>query len=101
MPWSAIATTHPRFMASVRPKQEGIAMTPYRNLNGDSNVVSYETTEDSIRLVFRSGTYRNYLYNHFRPGKAIVDRMKALAVQGHGLNSYITTIVRKGYARKW
>ena len=76
-------------------------MTPYRNLNGDSNVVSYETTEDSIHLVFRSGTNRNYLYDHSRPGKSMVDRMKALAAQGHGLNSYIGTTVRQSYAKKW
>lgn len=76
-------------------------MTPYRNLNGDSNVVSYEITEDSIHVVFRSGTYRNYRYDHSRPGKGMVDRMKALAAQGRGLNSYITTTVRKSYARKW
>lgn len=76
-------------------------MIPYRNLNGDSNVVSYETTDDSIHVVFRSGAFRNYLYDHSRPGKIMVDRMKALAAQGHGLNSYITTTVRKSYARKW
>ena len=76
-------------------------MTPYRNLNGDSSVVSYETTEDSIHVAFRSGTYRNYLYDHSRPGKIIVDCMKALAAQGHGLKPYITTTVRKSYARKW
>ena len=76
-------------------------MTPYRNLSGDSNVLSYEETETSIHIVFRSGTHRNYLYDHSRPGKAMVDRMKALAAQGHGLNSYITTTVRKSYVRKW
>lgn len=76
-------------------------MTPYRNLNGDSNVLSYETTENSIHVVFRSGTDRNYLYDHSRPGKAMVDHMKALADQGHGLNSYISTTVRKSYSRKW
>ncbi len=84
-----------------KPAMEGITLTTYRNLNGDSNVVSYETTEDSIYVVFRSGTYRNYLYNHARPGKLMVDRMKALASQGYGLNSYISTTVRKSYARKW
>ena len=76
-------------------------MTPYRNLNGDSNVVSYETTEDSIHVVFASGTNRNYLYNHSRPGRQMVDHMKALAAQGYGLNSYISTTVRQSYARKW
>ena len=76
-------------------------MTPYRNLNGNSNVVSYETTENSIHVVFQSGAQRNYLYDHSRPGKAVVDRMKALATQGHGLNSYISTTVKASFARKW
>ena len=76
-------------------------MTQYRNLSGGSNVVSYETTEDSIHVVFRSGTHRNYLYNHSRPGKQMVDQMKALAAQGFGLNSYISTTVRQSYAKKW
>ncbi len=57
-------------------------MTPYRNLNGNSGVASYEVTEDSIYVVFKAGTYRNYLYTADRPGKAVVERMKALAVQG-------------------
>ncbi|MNF94484.1 hypothetical protein D3C84_771960 [compost metagenome] len=76
-------------------------MTPYRNLNGNSSVVSYEATSDSIHVVFSSGTHRNYLYNHVRPGKAVVDRMKALAAQGHGLNSYISITVGSNFARKW
>lgn len=76
-------------------------MTPYLNLHGNSNVASYEITEDSIHVVFKSGANRNYLYNYSRPGKPMVDRMKALAVQGHGLNSYISTVVRKSYDRRW
>jgi len=76
-------------------------MTPYKNLSGKSNVVSYEMGEDSIHVVFKSGTHCNYLYDHVKPGRAIVDRMKDLAVQGHGLNSYITTTVRKGFMKKW
>jgi hypothetical protein len=69
-------------------------MTPYRNLNGNSNVASYETTEDSIHVVFRSGRYRNYLYNSVSPGKIVIERMKALARQGCGLNSYISSVVK-------
>lgn len=76
-------------------------MTPYSNLNGNSNVLSYEITDDSIQVVFKSGTHRHYLYNHIRPGQLVVDRMKALAIQGHGLNSYISTIVKGNFARKW
>lgn len=76
-------------------------MKPYLNLNGNSNIVSYDTTDDSIHVVFKSGTHRNYLYNNARPGKAIVDKMKALAAQGHGLNSYISTTVKTSFAKKW
>lgn len=76
-------------------------MTPYRNLNGNSNVVTYEATEDSIHVVFKGGRYRNYLYNSVRPGQVVVERMKALAAQGRGLNSYIFSVVKDRYARKW
>lgn len=76
-------------------------MTPYRNLSGSSNVVSFEIAEDSIHVVFKSGTHRNYLYNHVRPGKTMVDRMKTLAAQGNGLNSYISTTVKSNFEKKW
>jgi len=76
-------------------------MTPYLNLNGNSGVASYEIAEDSIHVVFKSGADRNYLYNQSIPGKSMVDRMKALALQGHGLNTYISTVVKSGYAKKW
>ncbi|WP_090941498.1 hypothetical protein [Azotobacter beijerinckii] len=76
-------------------------MTPYKNTNGDSNVEAYEIGVDSITVRFMSGTHRNYLYNSARPGTAIVEKMKALAIQGHGLNSYISTTVRSNFARKW
>jgi len=75
-------------------------MTPYRNLNGDSNISSYEAAEDSILVVFKSGTHRNYLYNSVRPGTAIVEKMIELASQGRGLNSYISSVVKMRYARK-
>ena len=76
-------------------------MTPYRNLKGDSNVVACEANEDSIHLIFKNGTCRNYLYNFVRPGSAVVERMKALAVQGRGLNSYISSAVKDNYTRIW
>ena len=76
-------------------------MIPYRNLNGDSGVVSYDVVEDSIHVVFKSGACRNYLYNSVRPGSAVVETMKALAAQGYGLNSYISSVVKNNYARKW
>ena len=76
-------------------------MTPYRHLNGDSNVVAYEATEDSIHVIFKNGTCRNYLYNAVCQGRAVVEQMKAIAVQGRGLNSYISSVVKGNYTRKW
>lgn len=76
-------------------------MTPYRNLSGNSSVVAYEANEDSIRVLFKSGTCQNYLYNSVRPGKSVVDRMKGLAAQGCGLGSFISSVVKDNYARKW
>jgi len=76
-------------------------MTPYKNASGTSNVVSYDTSDTSIHVVFRTGSHRNYLYDSVRPGPEVVQEMKRLAVQGWGLNSYISSIVKKNYARKW
>lgn len=76
-------------------------MTPYRNLNGSSNIHSYQISEDSIHVVFKSGRQRNYVYNHQTPGKMIVDQMKFLAISGSGLNAYISSIVKSRYAEKW
>ena len=42
-------------------------MKPYLNLGGNSNVVAYETTEDSIHVVFKSGRWLNYHYDSSRP----------------------------------
>lgn len=76
-------------------------MTRYKNLNGNSNVEGYEIANDSITIRFMSGQFRNYLYDSIRPGTAVVERMKVLALQGHGLNSYISTTVKSNYSRKW
>jgi hypothetical protein len=62
--------------------------------------VAYEAAEDSIHVVFRDGTHRHYLYDHTQPGPADVERMKALAAQGQGLNTYISTTVKRRYARR-
>ncbi len=76
-------------------------MAPYKNLSGRSGVLSYEITGYSILVVFKSGRFRNYLYNNQRPGEQVVNRMKQLAEQGHGLNSYISTTVKTRFSRKW
>lgn len=73
-------------------------MTQYANLGGDSGVVSYEIGEDSITVEFRDGSV--YLYDFRSAGQTNIEKMKELAIAGSGLNSFITRVVRKGYANK-
>ncbi len=73
-------------------------MPRYRNLSGHSGVQSYETTADSITLRFVNG--ERYVYTHARPGRAAVDRMKALAQAGEGLATFVSQHVREAYERK-
>ncbi|MFZ1180054.1 MAG: hypothetical protein WAN92_00800 [Herbaspirillum sp.] len=76
-------------------------MAPYRNLDGNSDVLCYETAEDSIHVVFKSGTYRNYIYDVSHPGKEVVEEMKRLAAQGFGLGRYIASTAKHDFAKKW
>jgi hypothetical protein len=76
-------------------------MTPYKNIGENSGIESYEIAATSIHVRFKSGNIRNYLYDHARPGMAVVNIMKGLATQGQGLNSYISSTVKTKYARKW
>ena len=76
-------------------------MTPYKNLNGNSNVEAYEIDADSITVKFMSGRWRYYLYSSRRPGPSVVKEMKSLAQQGHGLYAYISRVVKTNFERKW
>lgn len=73
-------------------------MEPYKNLGGDSGVVAYETGLDFIKVRFSDGSI--YLYNYQSAGGHNIEHMKVLATSGKGLNSFITTTVRKQYASK-
>ncbi len=73
-------------------------MTIYKNLGGNSNVVAYEIGQDYIKVQFGDGSI--YLYTYMSTGRSNVEKMKALAVKGVGLNSFIGRYIRKKYARK-
>jgi len=73
-------------------------MERYANRGGDSGVTAFEKDADSITVQFKDGSL--YLYNGMRPGFQIVDRMKTLALSGQGLNSYISTTVKKNFFKK-
>jgi hypothetical protein len=74
-------------------------MPRYANLDGHSGVVAYETAPDSITLTFVGG--ERYLYDHARPGRDAVERMKKLAKTGRGLSTFVAQHVREAYARKF
>ena len=73
-------------------------MKPYANLSGSSGVIAYEDGPDWICVQFSNGS--TYLYTYQSAGPENVEKMKQLARQGQGLNSYINRYVKYGYARK-
>ena len=74
---------------------------PYLDLNNDSGIVQYKIDGTSIEVVFSNGLCRHYLYTYFSAGVHNVERMKQLASQGDGLNSYIMRYCRNSYANRW
>lgn len=72
-------------------------MERYRNLGENSGVDSYEIGEDRITVQFTDGTI--YLYTYSSAGSANIETMKALAIKGRGLNTFINTTVKKKYVR--
>jgi hypothetical protein len=73
-------------------------MNQYQNSGGNSGVSAYEIGTDSITVQFKDGAA--YLYNNASAGSANIEKMKQLAIAGVGLNSFISTVVKKGYASK-
>ena len=73
-------------------------METYKNLSGVSNVTAYEIGTDSITVQFKDGGL--YRYDARSAGHDNIEKMKALAVEGRGLNTFINQHVRKDYAAK-
>ncbi len=67
----------------------------YANLNGNSGVRAFEIGNTWIRVQFSSGSL--YTYSYQRAGVTHVERMKVLAREGRGLNSYIMRNCRLSY----
>ena len=70
-------------------------MQIYNNLGGNSGVHAYHIGEDYIEVQFNTG--KIYRYSYMKAGKEKVERMKFLAKQGNGLNSYIMRYARYDY----
>lgn len=73
-------------------------MERYQNFGGDSSAVAYEIGWDSIVVAFSDGSC--YLYTYQSAGSDYIERMKELAVAGRGLNRFINTYVKYGYAAR-
>ncbi len=73
-------------------------MEPYKNLGGYSAVVAYEMGNDFIKVQFHDGW--SYTYTDESAGRENVEHMKALASAGRGLNGFISSVVKGGYAAK-
>lgn len=73
-------------------------MTHYQNYSGASNVHAYEISSDAIVVAFKDGSA--YLYNTSSTSPYNIAEMQRRAVAGRGLNSFISTTVKKGYAAK-
>ena len=64
-------------------------MESYRNLCGDSGVVTYDVGDEFVAVRFRSGDV--YWYTYASTGAQHVDTMKMLARRGQGLRTYISS----------
>ncbi|MBR7990746.1 hypothetical protein KDX04_33435 [Burkholderia cenocepacia] len=74
-------------------------MERYKNLNGNSNVVTFQVEPDSIRVQFKGGAI--YLYTTKSAGPHIIAQMAKLAKDGHGLNGFINRFARLLYEEKY
>lgn len=74
-------------------------MKTYKNLSGNSGVVAYETGEKYIKIKFE-GESGIYTFNYKRPGRQQVEKMKAMALKGQGLSTYISEVVGANFDTK-
>jgi hypothetical protein len=70
-------------------------MVRYKNSGGTSGVLAYEIGDDFIKVQFHDR--KTYLYSYRSAGTHHIEQMKALAVRGRGLNSYINKYVKNDY----
>lgn len=75
---------------------KGKKLEIYKDINNDSGVRGYEIFPTAIKVWF-DGNSNPYTYSYRRAGQLHVERMKLLAKQGDGLNSYIMRNVKKLY----
>ena len=73
-------------------------MELYKNKSRGSEVWAYEMGDESITIQFTDGSV--YMYNYQSNGIDNVEKMKDLAIAGHGLYRFIMQTVKKESAEK-
>jgi hypothetical protein len=73
-------------------------METYANLSGRSGIRRFEIRSNGIVVEFKGRA--RYFYSTSRPGTSAVNEMKRLAIEGVGLNTYISKYVGDRYSRK-
>lgn len=73
-------------------------MENYKNVDGNSNIVSYLIGAEFIEVNFTGGS--TFVYSYLSAGKYHIDNMKELATAGKGLNTYIKKSVMSMYASR-
>jgi hypothetical protein len=76
-----------------------VGLERYRNLEGDSGVLAYETGKGSITVLFKNGWC--YLYTNRSAGAENIAQMQRLAKAGRGLSTFISRVTHNDFARKW
>ncbi len=64
-------------------------MQPYKNLGGNSGVTAFDFGPGDITVQFRNST-RLYTYSTKHISSQKIEHMKALAIAGQGLNTFIS-----------
>ncbi|MDE2490682.1 MAG: hypothetical protein KGM24_07525 [Elusimicrobia bacterium] len=70
----------------------------YKNLSGDSKVAKYELKKDGMTIRFTDHTV--YRYTNQTAGPENISKMKALAVAGKGLGTFVEKNVKNRFLRK-
>ena len=73
-------------------------MELYKNTGGGSEVWAYEIGDDWITIQFTDDSV--YTYNYQSAGSENIEKMKAMALSGHGLYRFIMRHVKKEFAAK-
>jgi hypothetical protein len=73
-------------------------MHPYANRSGRSGVRAFEIGPAFVRVRFVDGSL--YRYDERVPGRELLTQMKALALAGLGLNSFISRSIGTRFAAK-